>query len=80
MQMYLNQAPGYLAASSTEAFDNIGHEYTHGLSNRLVVDSMGFSTLNSYQAGAMGEGWGDFYSFDYLVTKQIATDPAVPVS
>lgn len=69
MQMYLNQGPGYLAASSTEAFDNIGHEYTHGLSNRLVVDSMGFSTLTSYQGGAMGEGWSDFYSFDYLVTK-----------
>lgn len=68
MQMYLNQAP-YLAASSTNAFDNIGHEYTHGLSNRLVVDAQGFSTLNSYQAGAMGEGWSDFYSFDYLVHK-----------
>ncbi len=66
MQMYLNNSP-YLAASSTNAFDNIGHEYTHGLSNRLVVDSMGFSTLNSYQAGGMGEGWGDFYSFDYLL-------------
>ncbi|CAN5454180.1 hypothetical protein BH09ACT12_BH09ACT12_23160 [soil metagenome] len=79
MQMYLNEAPGYLAASSTEAFDNIGHEYTHGLSNRLVVDSMGFSTLNSYQAGAMGEGWGDFYSFDYLAAnKLISNDRRVP--
>ncbi|GAA5154114.1 hypothetical protein GCM10023340_37070 [Nocardioides marinquilinus] len=68
MQMYLNR-DGYLAASSTNAFDNIGHEYTHGLSNRLVVDSSGASTLNSYQGGGMGEGWSDFYSFDYLVTK-----------
>lgn len=74
MQMYLNQAPGYLAASSTEALDNIGHEYTHGLSNRLVVDSMGFSTLSSYQAGAMGEGWSDFYSFDYLLTKGLVSN------
>ncbi len=74
MQMYLNRAPGYLAASSTNAVDNIAHEYTHGLSNRLVVDSGGNSTLNSYQAGAMGEAWGDFYSMDYLVTKRLATD------
>lgn len=73
MQMYLNQAP-YLAASSSNAFDNIGHEFTHGLSNRLVVDSQGNSTLNSYQAGAMGEAWGDFYSFDYLHTKGLAKD------
>lgn len=70
MQMYLNRAP-YLAASSSNAFDNIGHEFTHGLSNRLVVDSTGNSTLNSYQAGGMGEGWGDFYSFDYLLSHKL---------
>ncbi|CAN5608437.1 hypothetical protein BH11ACT8_BH11ACT8_26040 [soil metagenome] len=75
MQMYLNYSP-YLAASSSNAFDNIGHEYTHGLSNRLVVDSLGNSTLNSYQGGGMGEGWSDFYSFDYLLAhKLITNDP-----
>ncbi|MEN8674079.1 M36 family metallopeptidase [Nocardioides sp.] len=74
MQMYLNVGPAYLAASSTEAFDNIGHEYTHGLSNRLVVDSMGFSTLNSYQAGGMGEGWSDLYSFDYLEKNNLISN------
>lgn len=75
MQMYLNYSP-YLAASSSNAFDNIGHEFTHGLSNRLVVDSGGNSTLNSYQAGGMGEGWGDFYSFDYLLAHHlIKNDP-----
>ncbi len=73
MQMYLNQAP-YIAASSSDAFDNIGHEYTHGLSNRLVVDPLGNSTLNSYQGGAMGEGWSDFYSFDYLLAHRLVTD------
>ena len=64
----------YIAASSSDAFDNIGHEFTHGLSNRLVVDSMGNSTLNSYQGGAMGEGWSDFYSFDYLLSHQLVTN------
>ena len=77
MQMYLNYSP-YLAASSSNAFDNIGHEYTHGLSNRLVVDSMGNSTLNSYQGGGMGEGWSDLYSFDYLLAhKLLKNDPDV---
>ena len=47
----------------------IFHEYTHGLSNRLVVDAAGNSTLNSVQAGSMGEAWSDYYAMDYLVTK-----------
>ena len=45
------------------------HEYTHGLSNRLVVDADGNSTLNSIQAGAMGEAWSDCYAMDYLVNQ-----------
>jgi hypothetical protein len=43
------------------------HEYTHGLSNRLVIDANGNSTLNSIQAGSMGEAWSDYYAMDYLV-------------
>ncbi len=50
------------------------HEYTHGLSNRLVVDAQGNSTLNSIQAGAMGEAWSDYYAMDYLVTKGLVPD------
>ena len=49
-----------------DAADIVYHEYTHGLSNRLVVDSLGNSTLNSPQAGAMGEAWSDWYAMDYL--------------
>ena len=52
------------------------HEYTHGLSNRLVVDAGGNSTLISLQAGAMGEAWSDYYALDYLVTKGMVTDTA----
>lgn len=77
MQMYLNHYP-YLAASSSDDFPTVGHEFTHGLSNRLVVDSNNHSTLNSYQAGGMGEGWGDFYAIDYLVHRGFAKDPAGP--
>jgi extracellular elastinolytic metalloproteinase len=42
------------------------HEYTHGLSNRLVdPDGSGDLFLHE-QGGAMGEGWSDWYAIDYL--------------
>ena len=81
MQMYLWHFPG---ADDTEdpwvptssAFDASVeyHEYVHGLSNRLVVDATGTSTLNSLQAGSMGEAWSDYYAMDYLVTKGFVKD------
>ena len=45
------------------------HEYTHGLSNRLVTDAQGFGALSTAQAGAIGEGTSDFYALDYLVDE-----------
>jgi hypothetical protein len=77
MQMYLNYSP-YLAASSSDDFPTLGHEFTHGVSNRLVVNSNNHSTLHSFQAGGMGEGWGDFYALEYLVTRGYATNTAEP--
>ena len=50
------------------------HEYTHGLSNRLVIDANGNSTLNDIQAGSMGEAWSDYYAMDYLVTNGFFKD------
>src|SRR3954447_3522456 len=41
----------------------IQHEYSHGLSTRYVA---GGEALNSHQAGAMGEGWGDWYALNHL--------------
>ncbi len=67
MQMYLFHQPfaghgdPFIAADGSNDVGIVYHEYTHGLSNRLVVDSLGNSTLNSLQAGAMGEAWGDWY-------------------
>ncbi len=77
MQMYLFHQPGlpwglaagqdpFLPSNGGDSADIIYHEYTHGLSNRLVIDSLGNSTLNSQQAGSMGEAWSDWYAFDYL--------------
>ena len=50
------------------------HEYTHGLSNRLIIDGSGAGALNTAQAGAMGEAWSDWYAMDYLVDLGLVPD------
>ena len=52
----------------------VWHEYTHGLSNRLVVDEDGEGALNSAHSGAMGEAWSDWYAEDLLVRDGFETD------
>ena len=83
MQMYLWHFPGatddqdpFVPTSSAFDASVEYHEYTHGLSNRLVVDANGNSTLNSIEAGAMGEAWSDYYAMDYLVKKGFVKDTA----
>jgi len=85
MQMYLFHAPGasdeqdpFVPSSSSNDASILYHEYTHGLSNRLVVDATGNSTLNSIQAGSMGEAWSDFYAMDYLVAHGLEKDTVAP--
>ncbi len=36
------------------------HEYTHGLTNRLVGGPMNDAALEADQSGGMGEGWSDY--------------------
>ncbi len=69
MQMYLWDAL-YDVDASADA-EIVYHEYTHGLSDRLV-------NLGGAQSGAMGEGWSDFYAQDLLVHEGDKTDPAGP--
>ena len=83
MQMYLfhfpqtpNALEPLLPTSSDFDASILYHEYTHGLSNRLVVDPAGNSTLNSIQAGSMGEAWSDYYGMEFLVTKGFQNDKA----
>ncbi|GAB2590329.1 hypothetical protein Aab01nite_40510 [Paractinoplanes abujensis] len=79
MQMYLlSPGPSSVAANTGDEADVVFHEYTHGLSNRLVVDADGNSTLSDQQGGAMGEAWSDFYAWDYLVAKGLEKDTAKP--
>jgi hypothetical protein len=52
------------------------HEYTHGLSGRLITNDDGSEAVSSPEAGAMGEAWSDWYAMDYLVRHNLETDTA----
>ena len=79
MQMYL------FVDSHTDAFDFrsmnggddsgvVWHEYTHGLSNRLVTNADGSGALSTAQAGAMGEAWSDWFASDFQELLGLKTD------
>ena len=72
MQMYLFDNP---VVNSGDDASVVYHEYTHGLSNRLVNNGLG-GGLNARQSGAMGEAWSDYYAMDYLVAHGYITDTA----
>ena len=81
MQMYLwhfphtpNNVEPWVPMSGAFDASILYHEYTHGLSNRLVVDADGNSTLSSIQAGSMGEAWSDYYAMDFLVAQGLQKD------
>ena len=76
MQMYLWDPiadldpvtpPNYRAVHGGDDPSLVFHEYTHGLTNRLVTDAQGYGALNGPQAGAIDEGTADWYALDYLV-------------
>ncbi|WP_053226973.1 M36 family metallopeptidase [Solirubrobacter soli] len=76
MQMYLFAGSGFRAMNGGDDGSVLYHEYTHGLSNRLITDAAGRGALNSPQAGAMGEGWSDWYAKDFLVSQFPALNTA----
>jgi len=81
MQMYLFPAIPGAGIPSTNGGDDasvVYHEYTHGLSNRLVTFADGFGALNSAQAAAMGEALSDFYAMDHLVARGFEVDTPAP--
>ncbi|HEX4805465.1 MAG TPA: M36 family metallopeptidase [Conexibacter sp.] len=74
MQMYLFKGFTGLPWPAVNGGDDasvVYHEYTHGLSNRLIDDANG---LNENQGRAMGEGWSDWYAMDYLVANGEVAD------
>ena len=67
---------GLLTSSNRHtAFDSdvVFHEFTHGVTNRLVGGRMNSSTLIEPQSRAMGEGWGDFIAC-YINNKTVVAD------
>jgi extracellular elastinolytic metalloproteinase len=75
MQMYLfPKSARFIAGNSGDESDVVFHEYTHGLSNRLVVDADGATTIGDGQARAMGEAWSDWYALDYLIDQGLEKD------
>ena len=57
---------GIPSANGGDDAEVVYHEYTHGLSNRLVIYPDGNSGLDNQQAGSMGEAWSDWYAEDFL--------------
>jgi extracellular elastinolytic metalloproteinase len=83
MQMFLFHDPAdrtdpFLAVNGGDEADIVYHEYTHGLSNRLVVDADGFGALIGPQSGAMGEAWSDWYAMDFLTDEGFQADSPAP--
>lgn len=58
----------------------IYHEYTHGVSTRMVGGPQNVNTLSSFQGGALGEGWSDAYpnsiQNDPVIGAYVVCDPA----
>lgn len=50
---------------SSEDGDVVMHEYGHGVSNRLVGGPANTNCLGGTQAGAMGEGWSDYWAITF---------------
>ena len=72
MQMYFTVAGGQSQNTGEDA-SVVLHEYTHGLTNRLVGNVSGLTAL---QSRSMGEGWSDWYALDYLVANGFEGDSA----
>jgi subtilisin-like proprotein convertase family protein len=73
LQLFLFNAP-YPAVNAGDDATVVYHEYTHGLTNRLVGGDGQANGLLARQSQAMGEGWSDWYAMDYLTEKGQVSD------
>ncbi len=80
MQMYLFEDSGdpfvadFRNVNGGDDSGVVWHEYTHGLSNRLVTNADGSGALNTAHAGAMGEAWSDWFASDLQVLDGLKTN------
>jgi extracellular elastinolytic metalloproteinase len=79
MQMYLFGG-GLPEVDGANDASLVYHEYTHGLSGRLVTYADGWDAMwaapDGGQPGALGEGTSDWYAMDYLVAQGLEIDAA----
>jgi hypothetical protein len=64
MQMYLFTDASFRRSDGSFDFDVVGHEWTHGTSNRSIgkgdMDCLGVGLVG--EPGGEGEGWSDYYA------------------
>jgi hypothetical protein len=65
---------GGFFADGAYASDVIVHEYTHGVSLRLLPNGYG-----SFQTAAMGEAWSDFFSLELTLPEALPLNGSYPV-
>ena len=70
MQLHRFTGEGFRNVNAGDSAAIVWHEYAHGLSSRLVTWGDGSAALSGAQAGAMGEGWSDWYALDLLVVDR----------
>jgi len=76
MQMYLWDFPFPNRDGSLDA-DIVLHEYTHGLSGRLVGGGV---LITELQTRGMGEGWSDFYALSLMTDPSSSVDASYPAA
>lgn len=72
IQMFLFTGPSPARDGDLDA-EVVLHEYTHGLTDRLVGGGVGIDFFGHIQTGGMGEGWSDFYALSLL--SEFSDDP-----
>ncbi len=72
MYATMTGAAGFYADGAYAA-DVIAHEYTHGVSLRLLPNGYG-----SFQTGAMGEAWSDFFGLEFSTPEGGVVDGSYP--
>ena len=77
MQMYLFQSSPFSPHAEVNGGDDalvVWHEYTHGLTSRLITTADGDEALDDGQAAALSEGWSDWYALDFAVDRGLVVD------
>ena len=77
-QLFTAQLGSYRDVNSADDAATVFHEYTHGMSNRLITNPDGTGALSAVQSSALGEGWSDWYAMDEIVNLGLDNDTATP--